>query len=109
MTYWRALALGVLIAVLLAAALLSCVSSDNVQAQADKSGGSTTKDTTIDSSPKPKTTPPRPSPSPPPRPTLATPPLFKAGGPEDGPVPIMPSDGCPEEFPVKKGKACYPA
>jgi hypothetical protein len=33
--------------------------------------------------------------------------LYEAGGPEGGPVPLMPSDRCPSEYPVKRGGACY--
>ena len=33
--------------------------------------------------------------------------LLQAGGPESGPVPRMPDGGCPVEYPVKKGGACY--
>jgi hypothetical protein len=34
--------------------------------------------------------------------------LLKAGGPQEGPVPlIMPDGGCPREYPVKSGNACY--
>jgi hypothetical protein len=33
--------------------------------------------------------------------------LFDAGGPEGGPVPLMPGGGCPSEYPVKRGDACY--
>jgi hypothetical protein len=44
--------------------------------------------------------------------TSQTPPpnadLFEAGGPEGGPVPLMPGKGCPSEYPVKRGGACYP-
>ena len=36
-----------------------------------------------------------------------TSPLMESGGPEDGPVPHLPSGGCPDEFPVEKGKACF--
>ena len=36
-----------------------------------------------------------------------TTPLFESGGPEDGPVPLMPGGGCPEEFPVEKSGGCY--
>jgi len=79
------------------------------QRPADGKGGAT-----IQPSPPP---PPRPQPSPPPRPSpppsptprpepTPTPP-FKAGGPQDGPVPLMPGGSCPAEFPVKQGKACY--
>ena len=33
--------------------------------------------------------------------------LLEAGGPADGPVPAMPAGGCPEEYPVERGGACY--
>ncbi len=33
--------------------------------------------------------------------------LFEAGGPEGGPVPLMPGGGCPSEYPLKRGGACY--
>lgn len=33
--------------------------------------------------------------------------LLEAGGPQSGPVPIMPGGGCPDEFPVQKEGACY--
>ncbi len=33
--------------------------------------------------------------------------LMESGGPEDGPVPAMPGGGCPEEFSVARGGACY--
>jgi hypothetical protein len=33
--------------------------------------------------------------------------LLKAGGPTSGPVPLMPGGGCPVEFPLKRGEACY--
>jgi hypothetical protein len=34
--------------------------------------------------------------------------LFNAGGPADGPVPLMPGGSCPAEFPAERGGACYP-
>lgn len=34
-------------------------------------------------------------------------PLLEAGGPEDGPVPMMPGGECPEEFPSEKDGGCY--
>ena len=34
--------------------------------------------------------------------------LLEAGGLTDGPVPIMPGGDCPEEYPLKRGDACYP-
>lgn len=33
--------------------------------------------------------------------------LLEAGGPSEGPVPLMPGGGCPEEFPVLKDGACH--
>ena len=33
--------------------------------------------------------------------------LLDAGGPQQGPVPSMPSGGCPKEYPVQKSGACY--
>ena len=33
--------------------------------------------------------------------------LFESGGPTSGPLPLMPNGGCPREFPVQRGKACY--
>jgi hypothetical protein len=35
--------------------------------------------------------------------------LLEAGGPGDGPVPLMPGAGCPKEFQLQKGNACYSA
>jgi hypothetical protein len=34
--------------------------------------------------------------------------LLNAGGPADGPVPLMPDGSCPEEYPVTTDGACYP-
>jgi hypothetical protein len=84
--------------------------------------------TTI-TTPPPKSTPPTKTPPPastprtktPPRNSNASPPsrdsasptpqpprdLFNAGGPSNGPVPLMPDGGCPEEFPVKHNGLCY--
>ena len=33
--------------------------------------------------------------------------LFEAGGPEGGPVPLMPNGSCPREFPTARDGACY--
>jgi hypothetical protein len=33
--------------------------------------------------------------------------LPEAGGPSDGPLPIMPGGGCPVEYPVEKNGVCY--
>ncbi len=33
--------------------------------------------------------------------------LFDSGGPENGPVPLMPDGGCPAEFPVERVGLCY--
>jgi hypothetical protein len=57
--------------------------------------------------PQPPPSPPRPQPSPPT--SLLPPPAppFNAGGPQDGPLPLMPDGGCPKEFPVKRDGACF--
>jgi hypothetical protein len=33
--------------------------------------------------------------------------LLDAGGPENGPVPLMPDGGCPVEYPTQRGELCY--
>jgi hypothetical protein len=33
--------------------------------------------------------------------------LFESGGPENGPVPLMPDGGCPAEYPAKRDGLCY--
>jgi hypothetical protein len=33
--------------------------------------------------------------------------LLNAGGPKDGPFPLMPDGSCPKEFPTKRDGACY--
>jgi hypothetical protein len=33
--------------------------------------------------------------------------LLEAGGPEEGPVPLMPDGSCPREYPVEKKGSCY--
>lgn len=33
-------------------------------------------------------------------------PLLQAGGPANGPMPLMPGGGCPKEFPVEENGAC---
>lgn len=33
--------------------------------------------------------------------------LMEAGGPAAGPVPAMPGDGCPEEYPNERDGVCY--
>ena len=45
-----------------------------------------------------------PAPTPPPQPQA---PLMKAGGPSEGPVPVMPGGRCPKEFPVQLGNSCF--
>lgn len=81
-------------------------------------GGPTTSPTPRPPSPSPPPPPPprptpQPPPSPPPTPTPSPPidegELMNAGGPGEGPVPLMPGGGCPEEFPTKRGGACYAA
>ena len=127
----RGLALFLLVAVLIVIAVGGI--AVNVAAQGDEDvildedpseddkggpkGGPTTSPTpqprTSPSPPPP--TPPRPTPQPPPpSPPIPSPPidegeLMNAGGPGEGPVPLMPGGGCPEEFPTKRGGACYAA
>jgi len=65
-----------------------------------------------DSGPLPEPNPqpipkPPPNPNPPPPPLRPEPPLMNAGGPSEGPVPVMPDGGCPKEFPVQRGGACF--
>jgi hypothetical protein len=57
---------------------------------------------TSPSSPKPSS----PSPSPKPRPQ-GDQNLLDAGGPTEGPVPLMPGGHCPPEFPTKHNNLCY--
>ena len=33
--------------------------------------------------------------------------LMNAGGPPEGPVPLMPGGNCPKEYPVERSGACY--
>jgi hypothetical protein len=53
---------------------------------------------------KPASKPAPPSPSRKPKPKRN---LFDSGGPENGPVPLMPDGGCPAEFPVARAGLCY--
>jgi hypothetical protein len=91
-------------------------------------GDSSPPSTTI-TTPPPASSPPTKTPPPtstprtktPPRNSNASPPssatasptpqpprdLFNAGGPTNGPVPLMPDRGCPKEFPSKRGNLCY--
>jgi hypothetical protein len=39
--------------------------------------------------------------------TTTGPNLFNAGGPENGPVPLMPDGRCPVEYPTPRGDLCY--
>jgi hypothetical protein len=57
-----------------------------------------------DSSSTPASTPKSASPSRKPKPDRN---LFDSGGPENGPAPLMPDDGCPAEFPVERAGLCY--
>jgi hypothetical protein len=52
----------------------------------------------------PASTPAPASPSQKPKPKRN---LFDSGGPENGPVPLMPDGGCPAEFPVERAGLCY--
>jgi hypothetical protein len=52
----------------------------------------------------PASTPESASPSPKPKPNRN---LFDSGSPTTEPLPLMPNGGCPREFPVQRGQACY--
>lgn len=47
-------------------------------------------------------TPPTPGPTPP-----NSGELMNAGGASEGPAPLMPGGGCPKEFPIQRGDACF--
>jgi hypothetical protein len=80
-------------------------------------GASSPPSTTITSpppttSPLPKTPPPTTDASPPSSATASPSPepprdLFNAGGPSNGPVPLMPDGDCPVEYPVRHNGLCY--
>ncbi len=59
------------------------------------------------SPPTPKTPSPDPPDAPDSSPDSGT--LMNAGGPERGPVPMMPDGSCPQELPVMQDGACYSA
>ena len=66
-------------------------------------GGSSPSPSAASASPQPSsTTTTGASQSPPPNADL-----FEAGGPEGGPVPLMPNGSCPREFPTARDGACY--
>jgi hypothetical protein len=67
----------------------------------------TTPSTTTPSSPSPSTiSPSSPSPSSKPR-AQGDRNLLNAGGPTNGPAPLMPDGTCPPEFPTKHKNLCY--
>jgi hypothetical protein len=89
----------------------------NGRACDDYDYGTSTTNSTSQSSPSPSTaSPSSPSPSSPsssspfhspkPRPQGDRN-LLDAGGPTNGPVPLMPGGGCPSEFPAKHNNLCY--
>jgi len=71
----------------------------------------TTPEATTPEATTPQPTPPRPiqepttSAPPPPPPPERT--VLDSGGPENGPVPLMPDGGCPVEYPIQRGALCY--
>ena len=69
-------------------------------------GSASPKGSTSSSAPasKPASKPAPASPSRKPRPERN---LFDSGGPENGPVPLMPDGGCPAEFSVERAGLCY--
>ena len=116
MTYSRAMALSaalLFLVVVLAWALVSVrvgaqeTTGSRTGGTTTSTGGTTTSKSTTTRPPSTSPAPPSPAQPPQPQPTPAPAPPFNAGGPEDGPVPLMPGGECPVEFPVKKGTACY--
>jgi len=68
---------------------------------------STSQSSPLPSSPSPSSpSPSSPSPSPKPRPQGDRN-LLDAGGPTNGPAPLMPDGTCPPEFPTKQQNLCY--
>jgi len=67
-------------------------------------GSASTSAPASTSASKPVSTPS--SDSPPPKPKAKRN-LFDSGGPENGPVPLMPDGGCPAEFSVERSGLCY--
>jgi hypothetical protein len=114
MKYPRTLAIGLLVAAITVAASLWVTSLARVQAQESTGILSAADKATLSPSEKERLkaadekSPPQQPPQQQPQPTPAPAPQFKAGGSEAGPVPLMPSGGCPKEFPIKQGNACYP-
>jgi len=52
-------------------------------------------------------TTPEPTGSAPPITSSPEPTTLDAGGPKNGPVPLMPDGGCPVEYPNQRGGLCY--
>jgi len=71
----------------------------------------TTPEPTTPEPTTPEPTPPRPIPEPttpaPPPPPPPDRTVLDSGGPEYGPVPLMPDGGCPVEYPKLRGDLCY--
>ena len=68
----------------------------------------TASPTTTTASPAPTTTATSPSTaSPSPSTPSSNDRMLNSGGPDHGPVPLMPGGKCPSEYPVKKHGACY--
>ena len=65
-------------------------------------GSASPKGSTSSSAPASKPAPASPSRKPRPERNL-----FDSGGPENGPVPLMPDGGCPAEFSVERAGLCY--
>jgi hypothetical protein len=76
--------------------------SPNPEGSASSSAPASTPASTPAS--KPATTPTPDSPSRKPKPKRD---LFESGGPENGPVPLMPDGRCPAEFSVERAGLCY--
>jgi hypothetical protein len=80
---------------------------DDADGEGTQKSGSTTPKTKTPATPPKSSSPAPKSPSPPPPPTPNSGALMSAGGPTTGPVPVMPNGSCPQEFPERRGDACY--
>ena len=80
---------------------------DDISASTTTTQSSPSPSTASPSSPSPSSpSPSSPSPSSNPRPQGDRN-LLAAGGPTNGPAPLMPDGGCPPEFPTKHKNLCY--
>jgi len=81
--------------------------SEDTSPSPGQPNGGQPKEQTNGGQPKTEPSPPRPTPAPTPQPDPNPGELFNAGGPSEGPVPVMPGGDCPKEYPVQRGDVCF--